>query len=120
MTYQIDQIEIVEPTDIKNIKIDPNQDYLTLMTCTPYGINSHRMLVRGKRIENIKEKKYVTTEAFKVSTLIVTPMVAIPIVLTILVVIIIKPVDDDFKKIKEMYIYPNKFKVRGIKNGKEN
>ena len=53
------------------------------MTCTPYGINSHRMLVRGHRIENIKEKTYVTTEAFRVSTLVVTPMVAVPIVLII-------------------------------------
>lgn len=120
MTYEIDQIEIVEPSDIKKLKIDPNQDYVTLMTCTPYGINSHRMLVRGKRIENIKEKTYVTTEAFRVSTLVVTPMVAIPIVLIILFIIIIKPVENDFKKIKEMYIYPSKFKVRGIKNGKEN
>ena len=49
ITYQIDQIEIVEPADIKKLTIDPEQDYLTLMTCTPYGINSHRMLVRGKR-----------------------------------------------------------------------
>ena len=120
MTYQIDQIEIVEPVDIKNIKIDPNQDYVTLMTCTPYGINSHRLLVRGTRIENIKEKVYVTTEAFKISTLVVTPMVAIPIVLIILIIIIIKPVEDNFDKVKEMYIYPSKFKVRGIKNDKEN
>lgn len=119
MTYQIDQIEIVEPADIEKLKINPNQDYLTLMTCTPYGINSHRMLVRGKRIENLKERTYVTTEAFRISTLVVTPMVALPIVLTILVIIIIKPVDDDFNKIKEMYIYPSKFKVGGIKNGKK-
>ena len=120
MTYEVDQIEIVEPSDIKKLKIDPNQDYVTLMTCTPYGINSHRMLVRGKRIENLKEKTYVTTEAFRISTLVVTPMVAIPIVLIILFIIIIKPVENDFKKIKEMYIYPSKFKVGGIKNGKEN
>lgn len=120
MTYQIDQIEIVEPADIEKLKINPNQDYLTLMTCTPYGINSHRMLVRGKRIENLKEKTYVTTEAFRISTLVVTPMVAIPIVLIILIIIIIKPVEDNFDKVKEMYIYPSKFKVRGIKNDKEN
>ena len=120
MTYQIDQIEIVEPSDIEKLKINPNQDYLTLMTCTPYGINSHRMLVRGKRIENLKAKTYVTTEAFRISTLVVTPMVAIPIVLIILIIIIIKPVEDNFDKVKEMYIYPSKFKVRGIKNDKEN
>lgn len=120
MTYQVDQIEIVEPANIEKLKINPNQDYLTLMTCTPYGINSHRMLVRGKRIENLKAKTYVTTEAFRISTLVVTPMVAIPIVLIILIIIIIKPVEDNFDKVKEMYIYPSKFKVRGIKNDKEN
>ena len=119
MTYEVDQIEIVEPSDIKKLKIDPNQDYVTLMTCTPYGINSHRMLVRGKRIENIKEKTYVTTEAFRISTLVVTPMVAIPIVLIILIIIVLKPVENNFNKVKEMYIYPSKFKVGGIKNGKK-
>ena len=120
MTYEVDQIEIVEPSNIKKLKIDPNQDYVTLMTCTPYGINSHRMLVRGHRIENIKEKTYVTTEAFRISVLVVTPMVAIPIVLIILIIIVLKPVENKFNKVKEMYIYPSKFKVGGIKNGKKN
>ena len=92
-TYKVDQIEIVTPNNLKKLEIDPDKDYITLMTCTPYGINTHRLLVRGVRIENIKEKKYITTEAFQISNLIVTPIVALPIILLILIIIIFKPVE---------------------------
>ena len=61
---------------------------------------------------------FITTEAFKVSTLIVTPMVALPIVFTLLLIIIFKPVEYNFNKIKEMYIYPSKTKG-GLKDDKE-
>ncbi len=109
LTYEVDQIEIVEPHDISNLEIDPTKDYLTLITCTPYGINSHRLLVRGHRIENTEKKAYITTEAFKVSNLTTTPLVAIPIVLTILIIIIVQPVNTMSKKtLKEIYIYPTK------------
>ena len=118
LTYEIDEISIVDPKDISSLEIDDDNDYVTLITCTPYGINSHRLLVRGKRIENAKEKMFITTEAFKVSTLIVTPMVALPIVFTLLLIIIFKPVEYNFNKIKEMYIYPSKTKG-GLKDGKE-
>ena len=121
LTYQVDQIEIVEPHDITKLDIDPKQDYLTLMTCTPYGINTHRMLVRGKRIENTAKPTYVTTEAFKVSNLTTTPLVAMPIVLTILIIIVFQPVNMISKnKLKEMYIYPTKTKKEfgGKKNEK--
>ena len=121
LTYQVDQIEIVEPHDITKLDIDPKQDYLTLMTCTPYGINTHRMLVRGKRIENTAKPTYVTTEAFKVSNLTTTPLVAMPIVLTILIIIVFQPVNMISKnKLKEMYIYPTKAKKEfgGKKNEK--
>ena len=50
-TYEVDQILVVEPIEVESLKIDPNQDYCTLVTCTPYGINSHRLLVRGHRVE---------------------------------------------------------------------
>ncbi len=55
LTYQTDQILVVEPDDIQALAIDPEQDYCTLMTCTPYGVNSHRILVRGTRIETPDE-----------------------------------------------------------------
>lgn len=118
LTYEIDEILIVDPKDVSSLEIDDDKDYVTLITCTPYGINSHRLLVRGKRIENAKKKMFITTEAFKVSTLIVTPMVALPIVFILLLIIIFKPVEYNFNKIKEMYIYPSKAKG-GIKNDKE-
>ena len=96
ITYEVDQIEIVEPTDLKKLEINPEKDYITLMTCTPYGINTHRLLVRGTRIENTKEKTFITTEAFQVSNLIVTPLVALPIIFILLLSIIFKPIEKNY------------------------
>ncbi len=107
ITYQIDKITIVKPNQINDLKIDKNNDYITLLTCTPYGINTHRLLVRGKRIENIENKNlFITTEGFKISTIIVTPLVALPIIFILLLIILFKPVETkfDYKK----YIYPRK------------
>lgn len=120
-TYQIDHIEIIEPHDIRNLKIYPNEDYLTLMTCTPYGINTHRLLVRGKRIENAEKPVYITTEAFKVSKITVTTLVALPIIFTLLLFIIFKPVETSNKsKIIEKYIFPSKTKnSQEVKNEKK-
>jgi len=109
LTYEVDQILIVNPKQVNSLKIDKNEDYVTLVTCTPYGINTQRLLVRGKRIENVKQKTFVTTEAFKISRLIVTPLVAIPVILLSLLIIIFKPIENK-RKIKEKYIYPSKIK----------
>lgn len=107
LTYEVDKISIVKPNEIDELKIDEN-DYVTLSTCTPYGINTHRLLVRGKRIENIEtKKKYITTEAFKIDNLIVTPLVAIPIILILLLIIVFKPVEKTKINI-DKYIYPSK------------
>lgn len=65
LTYQVDQIRIVEPEDVDELRIDPNQDYCTLMTCTPYGINTHRLLVRGVRVDG-DVNTYVPTDAYQV------------------------------------------------------
>lgn len=109
ITYEVDKITIVEPNNVKELKIDKNEDYVTLLTCTPYGINTHRLLVRGKRIENIENKKlYVTTEAFKLSNLIVTPIVALPIIFALLLIIIFKPIEKT--NILEEYLHPKKNK----------
>ena len=56
LTYEIDQVLIVEPTQLEALNVSPGKDYCTLLTCTPYGINTHRMLVRGHRIENIDDR----------------------------------------------------------------
>lgn len=56
LAYEVDQIKVVEPTNTEDLRIDPEQDYVTLVTCTPYGINSHRLLVRGTRVPYVEEK----------------------------------------------------------------
>lgn len=95
LTYQIDQIRVVEPNDVTDLRILENEDYLTLMTCTPYGLNTHRLLVRGTRIEDIDDKKvYVTTEAFRINNLVVAPIVASPIILVLLLLVAFQPVDN--------------------------
>ena len=87
LTYEIDQILIVDPHEIHPLFIADGEDYCTLVTCTPYGINSHRLLVRGSRIENLEEVKTVriTADAMQIDPMIVAPMVAIPILLVLLV-----------------------------------
>ena len=98
LTYQVDQIKIVSPDDVTYLKIDPDCDYCTLLTCTPYGINSHRLLVRGTRIESTAQKKLIiTSEAYQIDRLIVTPAVAVPILFVLIVYVICRPVK---KKIK--------------------
>lgn len=84
ITYQVDQIRIVEPADVSELMIIPGEDHCTLVTCTPYGINTHRMLVRGIRIEDIDEKVMVDADAVQVHPYIVIPAVVIPIVFLIL------------------------------------
>lgn len=60
MTYEVDNIVIVKPNEVDKLVIDPDEDYVTLLTCTPYGVNTHRLLVRGKRvIEDIAEEKNI-------------------------------------------------------------
>lgn len=96
ITYQVDQINVVEPSDAAALAIDPEEDYCTLLTCTPYGINTHRLLVRGKRIETIEQKKiYITSEAFQIDSLIVTPILALPMLLILMVIVLLKPVKKD-------------------------
>lgn len=92
LTYQVDFIKIVDPDDISNLQIIEGEDYCTLFTCTPYGINTHRLLVRGIRIETIKDKPiiYVSNEAFRVEPLVVTPLVATPMLFGLLIYLLIK------------------------------
>ena len=89
-TYQVDQIKVVRPDEINDIEIVDGQDYCTLLTCTPYGINSHRLLVRGTRIENAAPALYVTSDAYRIDSLVATPAVAAPILLILLIVLLVK------------------------------
>lgn len=92
ITYQVDQVLIVLPNETKDLNIVPGEDYCTLVTCTPYGINTHRMLVRGTRIENIEPDRVINviTEAYKIDPLIVTPAVAAPMLGILLIILLVK------------------------------
>ena len=77
ITYMVDQIRIVLPEETDDLAIQAGKDYCTLVTCTPYGINTHRMLVRGRRIENIAGEVVVVAEAVRIPTYVVIPAVGI-------------------------------------------
>ncbi|MEE1060655.1 MAG: class C sortase [Ruminococcus sp.] len=90
LTYQVDQIKIVRPDEIDDTQIIPEEDLCTLLTCTPYGINSHRLLVRGTRIENAPPALYVTSDAYRIDSLVATPAVAAPILLILFIALMVK------------------------------
>lgn len=106
MAYEVDQVLIVLPDEVDSLAIDKDQEIITLMTCTPYGINSHRMLVRAHRVENTKIKSYVSTEAFKVDKLVVTPLACLPIIFIWMLAIAFKPIEKNKNYINK-YIYPS-------------
>lgn len=88
VTYEVDQIRIVEPEDLSELQIVQGSDYCTLLTCTPYGINTHRLLVRGHRIPNLDGDANVTADAMQVDQTLVAMVVAV-IILLILVIILL-------------------------------
>ena len=92
LTYEVDQILIVEPHEVAALAIDPDQDYCTLVTCTPYGINTHRLLVRGHRVENQEVAKTVrvTADAMQIEPVIVAPMVAAPMLLCLMLWVLLR------------------------------
>ena len=86
LTYEVDQISIVLPTEIDQLLPTEGMDYVTLMTCTPYGINTHRLLVRGRRITTPDKLKHirVTADAIKIEPIITAPIMALPLLLVLL------------------------------------
>lgn len=91
LTYEVDHILTVLPHEVEPLYVQEGEDYCTLVTCTPYGINTHRLLVRGTRIENAEEVvvKRVTADAVQIQPLLVAPMVAAPILLLLLIILIL-------------------------------
>ena len=87
LTYEVDQIKIVEPHETDDLLIVPGKDYCTLVTCTPYGINSHRLLVRGARIENQMQASTVrvTADAVQIEPVVVAPFLAVPVLLILFI-----------------------------------
>lgn len=102
ITYQVDQVLIVLPEKVNDLYAVPGEDYCTLVTCTPYGVNTHRMLVRGTRIANIEEEKKINiiTEAYQIDPLIVTPAVAAPMLGILLIFLLVKSSGSNKKKKK--------------------
>ena len=84
MYYEVDQIRIVLPADLSNLEIEKGEDYATLITCTPYGVNTHRMLVRGHRIEDILDAEAVTAEAIQIPRYIAIAAVGVPMLFVFL------------------------------------
>lgn len=83
LTYQVDQIRIVEPHEVQDLDVVDGQDYVTLITCTPYAINTHRLLVRGHRVENV-DTQYLPADAVRMDPVLVSSLVAAPILILLL------------------------------------
>ena len=93
LTYEVDQIRIVEPHDTSLIQIEEGKDYCTLLTCTPYGINTQRLLVRGHQVDTTQKRNiYIANEAYRIDTLVVMPIVALPIIFILLLYVMFVPV----------------------------
>lgn len=91
LTYQVYKIEIVLPHEVDSLYVVEGEDLCTLTTCTPYGINTHRLLIHGTRVETPEEKNiYIASEAYRIDSLILTPIVAAPMLLALLIILLVK------------------------------
>ena len=93
LTYEVDQIRRVLPDELNELAISPGRDFCTLVTCTPYGVNTHRLLVRGKRVENTEETVTitVTADAVRVDPILVAPLAAVPMLIVVLALLLRSP-----------------------------
>ena len=97
LTYEIDSILTVKPENISDIMIEKGEDYCTLVTCTPYGVNTHRLLVRGTRVDTLSKKKtYIGAEAYRIDEMVVTPIVALPMLLIFILFVVFQPVKTEY------------------------
>ena len=89
--YQIDKINIVLPEETNDLAIVDNEEYVTLVTCTPYGVNTHRMLVRGKRVDYSEETRLIVpADALRYNTMVVAPFIGAPILIIAFIVFLIR------------------------------
>ncbi len=91
LTYCVDKIQIVEPTQTADLMVQEGEDLCTLMTCTPYGINSHRLLVRGRRVDNRPDEIRITADAIQIDPLLVAPFLAFPLLLVLILGVMTGP-----------------------------
>ena len=105
LTYEVDQIRTVEPTDLSDLQIEKGKDYLTLVTCTPYGINTHRLLVRGHRTKNADGDAAVIADALQIEPVYIAPFVAVPILILLVIGMFIMTGIQSRKKRDRLQIY---------------
>ena len=102
LTYEVDHIWIVEPSDLSHLTIEDGKDYCTLITCTPYGINTHRLLVRAHRIDNLNGDAMVVADAIQIRPVFIAPFLAIPILLLLLIYVLISTSASHLKKKRDL------------------
>lgn len=90
LTYEVDQIRIVEPQETDLLQIEDGQDLCTLVTCTPYGINTHRLLVRGHRVAGQGESTYVTGDAVQIDATLIAAVVTVPVLLVLVAILLVR------------------------------
>ncbi len=113
LTYEVDRIRTVLPNELQDLQLEEGKDYVTLVTCTPYGINTHRLLVRAHRIANRADDVRISADALKVDPLIVAPIIAATI-LGVLLIWLLLNTHSKRKKEKLMSEYRSRLKEEGI------
>ncbi len=90
LTYEVDQILVVLPEETEALAIETGKDYCTLVTCTPYGVNSHRLLVRGRRTDTLSGEmtQRITADAVQIETPLVVSVAAVPMVVVLLAALV--------------------------------
>lgn len=92
LTYEVDQILIVLPEEVSSLKVEEGKDLCTLVTCTPYGVNTHRLLVRGHRIATVDDSGIrVTADAIQIDPLMVAPAIGVPMILLLVLAVLLNP-----------------------------
>ena len=102
LTYEVDHIWIVEPSDLSHLTIEDGKDFCTLITCTPYGINTHRLLVRGHRIDNLNGNAMVVADAIQIQPVFIAPFLAVPILLLLLIYVLVSTSAGHRKKKRDL------------------
>ncbi len=113
LTYEVDRIRIVLPHELQDLQMEQGKDYVTLVTCTPYGINTHRLLVRAHRIANLADDVRISADALKVDPLIVAPIIATSILAILLLWLILNNLSKK-KKEKLVLEYKRRLREEGI------
>lgn len=116
LTYECDQIRIVLPEDLSELKIEEGKDLCTLITCTPYGVNTHRLLVRGHRVPNANGSADITADAIQIEPIFIAPFLAGPILLILLIILFIST--RRAKRVTPEDILTLYFERKGLRNAK--